>query len=809
MRAILLFIFCAILITSCETISVSDRGLERYIPRKAAVVLLTHDVKDLTSTLRNNAFVSEFQATDLYAFIGDQSRLLSSIEPDGKTLFCFTKVGRADYEVSLITELHAGLFKRDSLLGKEANLKDKEIKSLGTDDYYLVYDGAFIASSSKLLLENIIREDPSEEKEDALFARAYSSANLSATATVFVRGSEGGSLFNTVFPASDDNALRDTFSWAAADLDLSANNVSLNGVVLAQDSTSLRLNLLKGTEPVPNRITEMTPLSATEISAVTYRDFENYKESSANFLQMDASKITITGEPLFKTFTEVGLVHLPKGKAIIAVSADMAQTEEALIGSDRSSEYRKVPIFKYGNETAFAKAFKPLLNLPSVKLYAQVDDFFIFGESQEVLETLIANYQNKAVLSQSDIFKNTERQLSSASSFLNIKNLQSGAYKTKLSEKGQKILKDTDLKGYNYAASQLVQEDDYLLYNAVILKNDSGQNATGVSQVANVKLNAAISMAPQLIKNHRTNGMDIVVQDVNNTLYLISNAGKVLWQRDMDEQILGEIQQVDLYRNGRLQLAFATSKSFYILDRNGKNVSPYPLSFKDKITQPLAIFDYDNNRKYRFVIIQNDEVLMYNREAKPVTGFTFTKAAAAVVFPPTHIRMASKDYIVIVDANGKVNILNRTGQSRIDVQKNIEAGDTPIFKDGNSFATYDVNGNKISINTSGKVSERIADFSSDSKIGLDGGVAAGIRENELVVAGKKVKIPFGTYATPRVVTVGKRRYVGVANTEANEIMIYDGNGKALPNFPVYGISRPDIAFLERNKSLGFVTQSDV
>src|SRR5690606_15763596 len=121
----------------------------------------------------------------------------------------------------------------------------------------------------------------------------------------------------------------------------------------------------------------------------------------------------------------------------------------------------------------------------------------------------------------------------------------------------------------------------------------------GLSQMASITLDSPLLAPPVFFENHRSNGLDIAVQDVNNNLYLISPEGKIHWKRKLEGPILGKIQQVDLYRNGRKQLAFATANSVQVIDRDGNRVKPFPLEFRDKITQPLAIFDYDNDRKYR------------------------------------------------------------------------------------------------------------------------------------------------------------------------------------------------------------------
>lgn len=808
MRYFHLLAIALFLITSCETSSISLDSLEKFVPRKAAVIINTSDVKGFISALQNNEFVTQYATTALYTAVLKQNTLLKNINPKNETLFCFTKLGRDAYDVSLITRLHEDLFKGDSTLIREASLKDKEIRSLDKASHYLVYDEVFIASSSRLLLENILREESGERETDPLFNKAYSSASSRATATLLLRGREGASLYNDIFPDADTNPLDNTFSWLAADVDLSQNDLRFNGVVLAQDSTELGLNLLKHTSPVPNRIYEVTPLLAEDVAAITYQNWENFKNSKADFLKMDVAKLSIDGSELFATFSEIGKITLPKGSAIAAVSVEVSMTQSALSRTKKIKDFRKVSLYTFDKASAFTKAFDPLLLLPSVKMYAQLDDFFIFANSIENLETIIANYQNKATLSQSQIFKNTTSQLSSASSYIAIKNLQSNGSSNGISKNVKKVLKNSNQDGYHYAATQLIQEDSYLLCNTVILKNEETLVSNGVAQVANVKLNAAIKSPPQFVKNHRTDGLDIVVQDINNTLYLISNTGKVVWQKDLDGGILGSIQQVDLYRNGRLQLAFTTETSLYILDRNGKDVTPYPLTFKDNITQPLAIFDYDKNRKYRFVIVQDDEILMYNSAAKPVKGFTFTKAPSRIVLPPSHIRLDNKDYLLFAENSGKLNILSRTGKPRIIVDKQIDFGNVSIFKNGASFQSYNVNGNKITINTSGALNESVSDYASDSKIVVQGYTAAGIRENELVVGKKKIKIPFGSYTEPRLKIIGNKQYTAITNTEANEVSIYDSNGRLLPHFPVYGISRADIGYLENNKRLGFVTQGD-
>ena len=118
------------------------------------------------------------------------------------------------------------------------------------------------------------------------------------------------------------------------------------------------------------------------------------------------------------------------------------------------------------------------------------------------------------------------------------------------------------------------------------------------------------------------------------------------------------MKQVDLFKNGKLQVAFRTNKRLYILDRNGKNVNPFPLKIPiSKNINPLSVFDYDKNRNYRFLLAQDNNVIMYDKNGKKVKGFKFKKTKSPIINSPKHIRFGSKDFILIHEENGDLKIL--------------------------------------------------------------------------------------------------------------------------------------------------------
>ena len=133
--------------------------------------------------------------------------------------------------------------------------------------------------------------------------------------------------------------------------------------------------------------------------------------------------------------------------------------------------------------------------------------------------------------------------------------------------------------------------------------------ANAVGPLFTVELDTDIATNPQFVKNHRNNTYEIITQDKNNVLYLISASGKVIWKKQLNGKVRGRIQQVDLYKNGKLQLAFCTNNQFLIIDRNGEEVKPFNKKFDSGNLNPLAVFDYENNKDYRFLVTQGRKVL--------------------------------------------------------------------------------------------------------------------------------------------------------------------------------------------------------
>lgn len=216
---------------------------------------------------------------------------------------------------------------------------------------------------------------------------------------------------------------------------------------------------------------------------------------------------------------------------------------------------------------------------------------------------------------------------------------------------------------------QLVSSNDMIYHTlSVMYKPGVRQEARAVWESL---LDTVALSKPLFFKNHYTGGNEIFVQDMHNKLYLINSAGRILWKKPLDEAINGEAGIIDYYKNGKLQILFATKTNLHLLDRNGNYVERYPVKLRSPATSGLSLFDYENNRDYRLFICGEDrKVYAYDKTGNTVEGWNQFKTRGTVRNGVEFFRVSGKDYLVVNDDNN-MYILNRRGNVRVDMKEQV------------------------------------------------------------------------------------------------------------------------------------------
>nr|AOE06200.1 hypothetical protein [uncultured bacterium]CBL87586.1 hypothetical protein S18_920_0025 [uncultured Flavobacteriia bacterium] len=176
-----------------------------------------------------------------------------------------------------------------------------------------------------------------------------------------------------------------------------------------------------------------------------------------------------------------------------------------------------------------------------------------------------------------------------------------------------------------YKIFQLKEGNNLASINGIISNYKDDSKNSEIELKFETSISNEIILGPLIVKNHTNNKNEVFIQDSENIIYLINDNGQIEWTKKINDRVIDEIKQIDSYKNGRLQYVFATQNSLHMIDRKGRDVGKFPLKFKDQITKPVSVFDYDNNKNYRLLITQNDELFMFDSKGNRVRGFDYNK----------------------------------------------------------------------------------------------------------------------------------------------------------------------------------------
>jgi hypothetical protein len=789
-----------ILSFSCNNSDVTRTQLIHYAPEKASIIIRTSNIEDLKSSIHNSGFFKNFSNEAIYKNLEGKFENVSLLKPSGDVLICFSNDASDSLQYTIITKHSETLFITDSLKNyKEETLTSKGktiIKStLKNHTFYSTFfDGVFMASSSQAIIDAAYNKTTIDSQLEKIF----NTTTNDKTASIIIKS-------DTPFIKSifiDDRLPLNTFTkYIAVDVDINQNQLLFNGITQSLDSLHV-INIFKNTIPQENQLQHITPQTSDGFMSFTFNDFDNLKTN----LRTSTEKDSITQvTPLFDNIMEVGVIFEANNRAVVLNSLDIIATKEALLGELNSLEtFRETEIFNFSQPDLFSKTFTPLISFDNATKYCVLDNFFVFADDLELLHNIITSYHNKTTVSEQSSFLDIKERLNNASSLMFVGN--ASILRNVLEHNFAKSLPST-LSNYNASGLQFIFDNNFAHINGIIKQTKVKASENAVSEEINITLDTDLLNDPQFVTNHITKEKEIVVQDINNNLYLISNAGKVLWKKQIEGPVLGTIEQIDIYKNGRLQLVFATPHRVYVLDRNGKDVAPFPAKFNDNITQPLAVFDYDKNKNYRLFVTQGKNILVYDVNAKLVSGFTFKSASDNIIQQPQHFRINNKDYITLKTRN-KLYILDRTGRSRITPKTSVTFSAEPIFLYNDAFVTTTSTGDLISIDLNGGTSSSKLNLSENHHIFASSKTLVTQSDNKLTIKDKTIELDFGSYTAPKLYYIKDKIYVSTTDTQAHKVYLYDSQAAIISNFPVYGNSLMALDVIDKNGNLGFVVKGE-
>ncbi len=847
------------------------------IPPKASFIIRSDDIINKWNTLSNSTIGQSLNRIESYINIQNIFSKIDSAQSENITSFFNQKVFIAGVltagdQLNQIIALEDGGASKDQVKSFfESVFGCKPLDSKVYENYAIdIYElnqvkisfahvgNVVLFSTSVILIEEGIRELSAERHlPDYLgFKKLLKTADIRSDGNIFINFNQIGGFFNLYGNNHIDfsKSFNQFGGWAELDLNSRDQSWMLNGFSFISDSTYSYLNSFSGEKAQSLDVSSVIPENTGVLNYRSFSSFKSYKIKYNKYLSQkqvlyhhQKNIININKKHEFSVeedfynwigneialFTVSGdKTSFNKNSGLIVKIADIDKAKEGLrqihqsTGINNEVKYQTFLINDLGLTNFFPLVLGDEFQVISGSKYLIVEDYIIFANDESLLKHVVNFYLRGRTLVKNIQFNEFYSQFSGESNLFYYYNFKfSNNYFGSFLKKSELTSYKTNQDSLNnlQAFGLQINANKKLFFTNAYVNYTSNETVQNISLIE-VKLDTTYSIRPTIVKNHYTNEKELLIQDDNNTLYLVNNVGKIIWRKDLNEPIIGSIKQVDRYKNNKLQYVFVTKNKIHQIDRKSIYVEGYPVNLKAPVTKGLVVFDYDENRNYRMLVTQGKNIHNFSIDGEIVKGWDFNPGENVAVEPKL-IQIKHKDYIVLSDVSGKVRVLNRKGEDRIKLNnqfpsntKNYSIWKNNALSNSGVLGT-DTNGIIFFLKLADEmetfaVKSFEGDFSIDYKdFNGDGTLDFVIINDQSVQVFKNNKkiettiydIEFKPAYGVETFQLNQNRTVNIL-TDKDEMKIYgyDQKGQLLNSFPIEGVSPSLVADIDNNKSYDLI-----
>ena len=570
--------------------------------------------------------------------------------------------------------------------------------------YSSISGGILYFGASKDLITRAI-ELPKEEalSANAGFMDIYRTMSTTQPISMIVQPALADSKFN-LFSNSNEKTgnLVKQARWLELDLSFKENSIQGNGF-LKPEETSFTAMVLRNSPSGTITLDSVMPhniarfmLFSKDTRGMANQNFANYLRANKLFEQYTETNkqlATVTGgdregelSALFNAEMAMYTINYngkPENCLVVAIpdSSDYLTRFKAVFSPSTEIKENRLNLVNGVSITYFESELKneELLFLnnyfPGVRVdfYCQYNQTVLMAASPDILEQNIISRLQRNTLRTDAEFDEVAKQLSSNQQLFIFRRALLGSQGQNSSQTGRR----NPLENFGEAAFQLSTIND-LMYLSMMVKYNPNR-AKEIEPLWQIKPDNLLVKNPTRVINHNTKEDETIFSDKDNNLYLANNQGLILWKKPAGKGIIGEITQIDYFRNRKLQYLFNDADHIYVIDRNGNHVAPFPIKLPVKASNGVACFDYDKDGNYRFAVAGEDcNIYVFDSKGQRLKEFKAPTTDQPIRTQLQHFRSSGKDYLVFQDGK-KIYITDRRGTVRAAINSSITPNANSTF----------------------------------------------------------------------------------------------------------------------------------
>lgn len=617
---------------------------------------------------------------------------------------------------------------------------------------YIFFKNFFVGSFTSFLIEDAIRTVDDDDLNN-YYENTEAFEKLSTidkdNGNLYINATRLDVLLETFGDplTSSSNEFASLIDQSLLDVEVSDNHILLTGFSFATSAKPNYLEIFNSSKSSALSIVDIVPNNTAALIHYSFDDFAEWHKNLKDYWRKVApERLTNIGElenrynlnlaELYRVMgNEVGLVMIESG---LTSKPDLitylkSDRPEELIGildnisaESTSGEYEEVYLDKTIRQIDLKEMPSRLFGNPFLgyesTFYVRHDDCLLLANNERTLKSILDYIQAEQTWGKSiktNNFLDVTNKEANLSLFINT-NKALNMMKNRLNQEWVSVWEEHTrvFKQIEFVAFQFTQIDGKY-YTNIAAQHPGGlveqESNVDFNVLATVEVEDNIITKPMPVRNHNNRNLEMLIQESSNDLYLISNDQDITFEHAINGPINSRVDQLDYYKNNKLQYLFSTTSSVHILDRTGTYLPDYPIQIPgDSPISYLSLIDYDESKNYRIMIAtENGDYYLMDKNGRFLEGWnpkSFTKAPAQEGF---HLRVKSKDYLLFSATDGTINVLNRRGQNRPGFPLDLEAKvSNPLFVrkgavSGNTTLTaISDDGELISFNLKGQITKR-------------------------------------------------------------------------------------------------------
>ena len=558
------------------------------------------------------------------------------------------------------------------------------------------YGNILLMSTSTYVLESSIRhlDNGTSIFDNAEFRKLYE--ENCRKKSLYINHHQIGKFFSGVisrkFLKYSDFVMRFA-SWSSFGIDADGGHLFMDGVIANWNEEKYQSTAFLGQQPAKSSMGYILPAETIFATSVIFSDMSGYKEAGKLFMEVHKK---LSGYEYKKKMVEIKEVAAPEKytdslaiEELVSAYCKFGERYEWLTFVREKSSFgisemvsgvidrnKKIEVLPYQYKGYIGAIFGEMFDHCNEESFCKMEGWTVIGPKDIVsdfasgsvtyfdLEQYLGQTPLKGFLDKKGVVKVVA----------NIKEGRDSVAKILKPYYMKAAGRSLDHNNFEYLAMNLsngergtVAEIDLYATSLEVLPMPKPREEAAATVYVDSTI--VVEKGPFELVDFVKGGKCYLEQAPNLKLRMLDGKRKGLWTIPFDTPLCGYVEQVDFYKNGKLQMLFASQNKLYLLDRLGRMVRGFPITLPDNVVLGPAVLDPGNNKEYSFMVLNEDNsVAIYRLTRENPAGGVRIKAPEFVKELPSLKEINGKNYLFLKTVS-RLRIYNMSGKEIIIKEK--------------------------------------------------------------------------------------------------------------------------------------------